>query len=208
MKRWPLRWKLALYAAALAVVATIAGAATTWAIILSTDAAVRQANRIGWDILLGMLGAIPTVLIVIAIGGRWVARQALAPVEKISQAASRITLQHLEQRLRRQRLRRCEDQRLDNGLQMLAHSVSFGWGAAATGSVLDTVSTGVTIGVAEPACAALPVSALPAAWLLPVAALPMSVEPVFVVPVFVVPVFVVPAPFPAPFPAPVWFCAT
>ncbi len=33
MKRWPLRWKLALYAAALAVVATIAGAATTWTIM-------------------------------------------------------------------------------------------------------------------------------------------------------------------------------
>jgi two-component system heavy metal sensor histidine kinase CusS len=99
MKRWPLRWKLALYAAALAVVATIAGAATTWTIILATDAEVRHASRIGWDILFGMLGAIPTVLIVIAIGGRWVARQALAPVEKISQAASRITWQHLDQRL-------------------------------------------------------------------------------------------------------------
>ena len=33
MKRWPLRWKLALYAAALAVVATLAGAATTWTIM-------------------------------------------------------------------------------------------------------------------------------------------------------------------------------
>src|SRR3954468_1192200 len=33
MKRWPLRWKLALYAAALAVVATIAGAGTTWTIM-------------------------------------------------------------------------------------------------------------------------------------------------------------------------------
>jgi two-component system heavy metal sensor histidine kinase CusS len=99
MKHWPLRWKLALYAATLAVIATIAGAATTWTIILSTDPAMRQANRIGWDILFGMLGAIPTVLVVIAIGGRWVARQALAPVEKISQAASRITLQHLDQRL-------------------------------------------------------------------------------------------------------------
>jgi signal transduction histidine kinase len=99
MKRWPLRWKLALYAAALAVVATLAGAATTWTIILSLDAEVRQANRIGWDILLGMLGAIPTVLIVIAIGGRWVAKQALAPVEAISQAASRITAKNLDQRL-------------------------------------------------------------------------------------------------------------
>ncbi len=99
MKRWPLRWKLAIYAAALAVVATLAGAATTWTIILSTDAELRQASRIGWDILLGMLGAIPTVLIVIAIGGRWVARQALAPVEAISQAASRITVQNLDQRL-------------------------------------------------------------------------------------------------------------
>jgi two-component system heavy metal sensor histidine kinase CusS len=99
MKRWPLRWKLALYAATLAVIATVAGAVTTWSIILSTDPEMRQANRIGWDILLGMLGAIPTVLIVIAIGGRWVARQALAPVEKISQAASRITVQNLDQRL-------------------------------------------------------------------------------------------------------------
>jgi signal transduction histidine kinase len=99
MKRWPLRWKLACYAAALAVVATLAGAATTWTIILWTDAEVRQANRIGWDILLGMLGAIPTVLVVIAIGGRWVARKALAPVEAISQAASRITVQNLDQRL-------------------------------------------------------------------------------------------------------------
>lgn len=33
MKRWPLRWKLAFYAASLAVVATIAGAATTWTVM-------------------------------------------------------------------------------------------------------------------------------------------------------------------------------
>jgi signal transduction histidine kinase len=99
MKRWPLRWKLALYAAMLAVLATLAGAGTTWAIVLSTDPELRHASRIGWDIFFGMLGAIPTVLIVIAIGGRWVARQALAPVEAISQAASRITVQNLDQRL-------------------------------------------------------------------------------------------------------------
>lgn len=99
MKRWPLRWKLAFYAAALAVVATLAGAATTWTIILSIDAEMKQVNRIGWDILFGMLGAIPTVLIVIAIGGRWVAKQALAPVEAISQAAAQITVKNLDQRL-------------------------------------------------------------------------------------------------------------
>ena len=99
MKRWPLRWKLALYAATLAVIATMAGAVTTWTIILSADAEMRHINRIRWDIVLGMLGAVPTVLIVIGIGGRWVARQALAPVEKISQAASRITVQNLHQRL-------------------------------------------------------------------------------------------------------------
>jgi signal transduction histidine kinase len=199
MKRWPLRWKLALYAAALAVVATIAGAATTWTIMhfweirafdqrlaidaqelfrdvenfeggtatnskvfqekfvplalkdrlielrgangellylspnvpgpalsdgvekihtrkidghwvrmgtfhwnnltLSVGADTKEINRIGWDIILGMLGAIPTVLVVITIGGRWVAKQALAPVEAISQAASRITVQNLDQRL-------------------------------------------------------------------------------------------------------------
>jgi signal transduction histidine kinase len=199
MKYWPLRWKLALYAAALAVVATIAGAATTWTIMryweirafdqrlaldaqelfrdvenfeggmitnsqvfqekfvplalkdrlieirggngeilylspnvpgpalsdgvekihtrkidghfvrmgtfhwnnltLSVGADMKEINRIGWDIILGMLGAIPTVLVVITIGGRWVAKQALAPVEAISQAASRITVQNLDQRL-------------------------------------------------------------------------------------------------------------
>jgi two-component system heavy metal sensor histidine kinase CusS len=99
MRRWPLRWKLALYAAALAVVATLAGAGTTWTIILSIDAQMKQSDRIGWDILFGMLGAIPTVLIVIAIGGRWVAKQALAPVEAISQAAAQITVKNLDQRL-------------------------------------------------------------------------------------------------------------
>jgi signal transduction histidine kinase len=99
MKRWPLRWKLALYAASLAVVATLAGAATTWTIILSIDAEMKQVNRIGWDILLGMLGAIPTVLIVIAIGGRWVAKKALAPVEAITQAAAQITVKNLDRRL-------------------------------------------------------------------------------------------------------------
>ena len=33
MKRWPLRWKIAIYAAALGIVATIAGAGTTWVIM-------------------------------------------------------------------------------------------------------------------------------------------------------------------------------
>ena len=33
MRQWPLRWKLALYAAALGVGATLAGAATTWTIM-------------------------------------------------------------------------------------------------------------------------------------------------------------------------------
>ena len=99
MKRWPLRWKLALYAATLAVTATIAGAATTWAIILSTDAEMKTVSHIQRDIFLGMLGAIPTVLIVIAIGGRWVAKKALAPVEAITQAASRVSVHNLDQRL-------------------------------------------------------------------------------------------------------------
>jgi signal transduction histidine kinase len=99
MKRWPLRWKLALYAASLAVVATIAGAVTTWTIILGTDPEMREVSRIQRDILLGMLGAIPTVLVVIAIGGRWIAKQALAPVEAITNAASRISVHNLDQRL-------------------------------------------------------------------------------------------------------------
>ena len=199
MKRWPLRWKLACYAAWLAVVATLAGAATTWMIMrywelgsfdrrlaldaqelfrdmenfeggiaansrtfqekfvplalrdrlieirgpsrellyrspnipssglhdgiekihtrkvdghnvrmgtfhwnqltLSVGADMKEVNQIGWNIILGMLGAIPTVLIVIVLGGRWVAQKALAPVEAITQAASRITVHNLDQRL-------------------------------------------------------------------------------------------------------------
>src|ERR1044071_8472931 len=44
---------------------------------------LKEINQIGRDILIGMVGAIPTVLIVVAIGGRWVARRALGPVEEI-----------------------------------------------------------------------------------------------------------------------------
>ena len=199
MKRWPLRWKLAFYSATLAVAATIAGAATTWAVMrhseiaafdrqlaqdaeellrevenfgvdsannrlaikekyipsalrgrmleirgpggqvlyrspniqgpeweagranfptrvingrtirvgtftrngvtLHVGADMSEITQIGRDILLGMVAAIPTVLIVTLIGARWVAQQGLAPVEAIRQAASRITVHNLDQRL-------------------------------------------------------------------------------------------------------------
>jgi signal transduction histidine kinase len=199
MKRWPLRWKVALYSAGLGIVATIAGAATTWILmrrseiavfdkrlaqdakelfrdvknfeggeennqrafkeafvplalknrliqirdadgeilylspslggrllddgmknfhvrkieghrvrigtfhednlILHVGADLAEINQIGRDIILGMFGAIPTVLIVVAIGGRWVASRALGPVEEIRQAAVRITPRHLDERL-------------------------------------------------------------------------------------------------------------
>jgi signal transduction histidine kinase len=199
MKRWPLRWKIALYAAGFGIVATLAGAVTTWTLMrrweiaafdqrLALDAQelfrdianfeggwtnnqrafkeifvplalkgrvveihgpsgeilyaspnlpgpipndgiekihsrkidshkvrmgtfhaggltahvgadLREINQIGRDIILGMLGAIPTVLIVVALGGRWVARFALGPVEEIRQAAARITPQRLHERL-------------------------------------------------------------------------------------------------------------
>ena len=199
MKNWPLRWKIALYAATLGVIATLAGAATTWTVMhywelatfdnrLKTDAEelfrdienfgsgwasnqqafqekfiplalrnrfievrdaqdktlyrspnvaesipddgkeqihtrqigrqkvrmgvfhhngltayigadVLETNQIGRDILIGMLAAIPTVLIVVALGGRWVARRAISPVDEIRDAAERITAQNLSQRL-------------------------------------------------------------------------------------------------------------
>jgi hypothetical protein len=38
MKNWPLRWKVALYSASLAVAATLAGATTTFDRRLTTDA--------------------------------------------------------------------------------------------------------------------------------------------------------------------------
>jgi signal transduction histidine kinase len=198
-KAWPLRWKLALYSAFLAILATIGGAATTWSVMryeeiaafdrrltmdaheffrdvanfdggsatnwrvikqnfvplalrnrlmevtdangstlylspglaepLSSDglksfhsrkiggrsirmgeftengltlrvgSEMKEINQIGRDISRGMLAAIPTVLLIIVIGGRWVAGKALAPVEDIRQAAARITAQRLDQRL-------------------------------------------------------------------------------------------------------------
>ena len=199
MKNWPLRWKLALYSALLALAATIGGAVTTWTVMryeeiaafdrrltmdahelfrdvehfkrdgngepsafqeifvplalrdrvievtdaggntlylspglrepLSSDgikefhtrkiagrsirmgeftengltlrvgADLKEINQIGHDIMYGMLAAIPTVLILIVIGGRWVAGKAIAPVEEIRQAAAQITAQRLDQRL-------------------------------------------------------------------------------------------------------------
>lgn len=199
MKKWPLRWKLALYSALLAVIATLGGAVTTWTVMryeeiaafdrrltmdahelfrdvehfnrdangdrsafqeifvplalrdrlievtdprgktlylspglreplsgdgikefhtrkvggrsirigefgengltLRVGADLMEINQIGRDIFRGMLAAIPTVLIVIVIGGRWVAGKAIAPVEEIRQAAAQITAQRLDQRL-------------------------------------------------------------------------------------------------------------
>ena len=48
---------------------------------------------------MAMLGAIPTVLLIVLIGSRWVASRALTPIEEIRQAAASITPQHLDQRL-------------------------------------------------------------------------------------------------------------
>lgn len=39
MKNWPLRWKIALYSAGLAVAATLAGAITTWFIMREAEIA-------------------------------------------------------------------------------------------------------------------------------------------------------------------------
>ncbi len=199
MKKWPLRWKLALYAAGLALIATIAGGGTTWSVMrykeieafdqrlaldaqeffrdvenfgadaaknrrifkevfvplalrnrliqvsdargevlylspglpgrlpsdlkkefhtrriagrnfrmgefsqngltLQVGADMKEVNQIGLDILHGILVAIPTVLLVVFIGARWVARRAIAPVEEMRQAAAQITAQRLDQRL-------------------------------------------------------------------------------------------------------------
>lgn len=199
MNRWPLRWKIAFYSAVMAVVATLAGAGTTWCVMHYNELRVfdervardvqelfrdldqfeggwqanaaavtpkfiplalrdrflevrsaagqtlyrspnlhapvnddgienfhtrrvagqqlrmgtfhhrgltvfvasdlHEVNQIGWDIVWGMFAAIPTVLIVIILGGRWVARQAVAPVEAIRQAAAQITFQNRARRL-------------------------------------------------------------------------------------------------------------
>jgi len=66
---------------------------------LRTGDDLRQINQVGRDILLAMVGAIPTVLLVTLIGSAWVASKAIAPVEGIRQAARGITAQRLDQRL-------------------------------------------------------------------------------------------------------------
>jgi signal transduction histidine kinase len=60
---------------------------------------LKAINQVGRDILLAMLGAIPTVLLVTLVGSTWVASKAIAPVEEIRQAAKTITAQRLDQRL-------------------------------------------------------------------------------------------------------------
>ena len=199
MRNWPLRWKVALYSALLAVVATLGGAVTTWFVLREAEIAafdrgltidaqeffrdvehfeggrsndrpvfkeifvplslrkhlvevsdasgtvlyrspqlrqpfprdgikkfhnhkiegqhirlaefsengltlragddLKAINQTGHDILLAMLGAIPIVLLVTLVGAAWVASKAIAPIEGIRQAASRITAQRLDQRL-------------------------------------------------------------------------------------------------------------
>jgi signal transduction histidine kinase len=199
MRKWPLRWKVALYSASLAVAATVGGAITTWFVLrhaeiaafdrgLTTDAEeffrdvehfeggrtntrpvfkeifvplslrkhlvevsdpsgtvlyhsprlrqpfprdgikkfhnhkiegqnirlaeftengltlragddLKAINQTGHDILLAMLGAIPTVLLVTLLGSAWVASKAIAPIEEIRQAAKTITAQRLDHRL-------------------------------------------------------------------------------------------------------------
>ena len=66
---------------------------------LRVGADLKEVNQIGREIILGMIGAIPTVLVVIFVGARWVASRAIAPVEEIRQAAAEITPQRLDQRL-------------------------------------------------------------------------------------------------------------
>src|ERR1043166_4953446 len=54
---------------------------------------LKAINQVGRDILLAMIGAIPTVILVTFVGSAWVASKAIAPVEEIRQAAKRITAQ-------------------------------------------------------------------------------------------------------------------
>jgi signal transduction histidine kinase len=75
------------------------GEFTERGLTLRVGADLKEVNQIGTDIFRGMLAAIPTVLLVIVIGGRWVAGKAIAPVEEIRLAAAKITAQRLDQRL-------------------------------------------------------------------------------------------------------------
>ena len=48
MKRWPLRWKISVYAAGFGIIATISGAVTTWTIMQSWEIAASD-RRLALD---------------------------------------------------------------------------------------------------------------------------------------------------------------
>ena len=53
MKNWPLRWKVAVYSASLAVAATLGGAITTWFVLRQAEIAAfdrREGQRVDADI--------------------------------------------------------------------------------------------------------------------------------------------------------------
>ena len=60
---------------------------------------MHQVEETREDLLLAFLTAGPVALLLVALGGWWIARHALAPVERIAAAAEQITVHRLDQRL-------------------------------------------------------------------------------------------------------------
>ncbi len=98
MSRWPLRWKLSFYTAALVgIVLALLGASVSWRLdregVAPLDAETRN------DLLLAFLTAGPVALALVALGTGWIARRALAPVKRIAAAAEQMTAHRLDRRL-------------------------------------------------------------------------------------------------------------
>jgi heavy metal sensor kinase len=79
------------------LMATVPVAGKTYSVLLATP--VGNAQEVVRRLGLLLFWAIPAALLVAAIGGYWMSRKALAPVDEITQAARLIGAQNLSQRL-------------------------------------------------------------------------------------------------------------
>ena len=68
-------------------------------IVLRLASNLDEVDEIGEDLLLAYLTAGPIVLALAAAGGWWMSNQALSPVAALTEAADRISAEHLDQRL-------------------------------------------------------------------------------------------------------------
>lgn len=68
-------------------------------IVLRLVAGYEPIHELTQNLVMAFLVATPVILVFVFLGGRWIARQAVTPIQEIIASAERISTQHLEQRL-------------------------------------------------------------------------------------------------------------